>query len=119
MLGEFVESTGYNRVYAARVLRGRGLRVKLKPGVVLEGSARVHIKRPRRPEYGAEVQQVLKKVRGTMDYICGKRLAAVIPKVVPPKLVECGELEVSPEVQEKVLGVSAATIDRLLAEERR
>jgi hypothetical protein len=30
----------------------------------------------------------------------------------------CGELEASPEVREKLLRISAATIDRLLASER-
>lgn len=40
MLDDFVEATGYNRVYGAQVLRGHGKRVEVKPGVVLEGSAR-------------------------------------------------------------------------------
>lgn len=120
MLAEFVESTGYNRVYAARLLKRQGLRVQVKPGVVLEvvaGSGKGR-KRTRQPEYGGDVANVLRQVWETMDYICGKRLAAALPEVVG-RLVDWGELEVTPEVYEKLLRASAATIDRLLAPERR
>ena len=46
-LSEFVEATGYNRVYAARVLRGHGKRVEIRPGIVLEGSVRANRTRGR------------------------------------------------------------------------
>jgi len=118
MLGEFVASTGYNRVYAARLLRGYGARVEVKPGVFLEGAAGTRKRRVRRRKYGPDVTQVLKQVWETMDYICGKRLAAALPEVVA-RLVDWGELEVKPDVYEKLLQVSASTIDRLLAPERR
>ena len=114
MLGEFVASTGYNRVYAARLLRGYGARVEVKPGVFLEGAAGTRKRRVRPRKYGPDVTQVLKQVWETMDYICGKRLAAALPEVVP-RLVDWGELEVKPDVYEKLLQVSASTIDRLLA----
>lgn len=118
MLAEFVASTGYNRVYGARLLRGHGARVQARPGVLVEGSVRVRGERVRRREYGPEVLHVLVPVWETMDYICGKRLAAVLPEVVP-RLVEWGELEVEREVCEKLLRASASTLDRLLAPERR
>jgi len=116
MLAEFVASTGYNRVYGARLLRGHGARSQVKPGVLLEGCVK-RSKRVRRREYGPEVTKVLTRVWETMDYICGKRLAAALPEVVP-RLVEWGELEVVPEVYEKLLRASASTIDRLLEPER-
>lgn len=118
MLTEFIESTGYNRVYGARLLRLQGKRVLARPRVVAEGDVGTSCKRERRREYGPEVAQVLTRVWETMDYICGKRLAAVLPEVVP-RLVECGELDVEPGVYEKLVRASASTIDRLLAPQRR
>lgn len=120
ILDAFVEAAGYNRVYAAQVLRGHGKRVEVKPGVVLEG--RAGLKRPRRErarerEYGPEVLKALKKVWKCLDYLCGKRLTAALPEVVP-RLVSCGELKVSRKVGEKLMRISASTIDRLLAPER-
>src|SRR5207244_10264201 len=50
--------------------------------------------------------------------ICGKRMAAVLPEVIP-KLEQWGELDVTVDVREKLLRLSASTIDRLLAGERR
>jgi len=118
MLSEFVASTGYNRVYGARLLRGHGVLVRAGPGVLLEGAVGARRKRERRREYGPEVVRVLVPVWETMDYICGKRLAAVLPEVVP-RLVELGELQVGSEILEKLLRASASTIDRLLAPERK
>jgi hypothetical protein len=117
MLAEFVASTGYNRVYGARLLRGCGARVQVKPGVQLEGCVK-RSERERRREYGPEVTKVLTQVWETMDYICGKRLVAAVPEVVP-RLVELGELQARPEVLELLLRASASTIDRLLAPERK
>ena len=117
LLDEFVESTDYNRVYAARVLRGHGRRVELSPGVVLEGSIRTKRKRVRECEYGPDVLKGLKKVWKLMDYICGKRLVAALPEVVP-HLISKRKLKVSQEVRGKLMRIGASTIDRLLAPER-
>ena len=51
-----------------------------------------------------------------MDCICGKRLAAVLPETTAV-LERHGELETA--TREKLGAISAATIDRLLAAERR
>ena len=118
LLDEFVESTGYNRTYAARVLRGHGKRVEVKPGVVVEGSIRARKKRDRQREYGADVLKALKKVWEVMDCLCGKRLAPMLPEVVP-RLVSCGELKVRRAVRDKLMRLSASTIDRLLVDERK
>ncbi len=117
MLQEFVESTGYHRVYAAWLLRKHGARVGVGPGVAVEGAVGVRMERRGRREYGPEVAEVVKAVWEVMDYMCGKRLAAVLGEVAG-RLVEMGELEVEPEVLEQVRRVSAATIDRMLAGER-
>jgi len=118
MLDEFTQDTGYNRVYAARVLRGHGQRVEVRPGVIVEGSVRAKRPRTRDRQYGPDVVKALTKVWKVMDYVCGKRLAAVLPEVVA-RLVQCGELKVSRAVRDKLMGISASTIDRLLAPERK
>ena len=53
-----------------------------------------------------------------MDCICGKRLAAILKEVVP-RLERYREIRIEAEVREKLLSISPATIDRLLAGERR
>lgn len=119
ILDQLVEATGYNRSYAAGLLRNHGKRVEISPGVVLEGSARA--KRPLAPRksvYGPQEVKALKKVWKLMDYICGKRLAPSLPELVP-QLVRQGELKASKATAEKLAGMSAATIDRLLAPERK
>lgn len=118
LLTRFVEATGYNRVYAARLLRTHGARVAVRPGVIAEGSVRAKVTRPPRPkEYDAAVLKALKKVWRIADYICGKRLVAFIRETVPC-LVRTGELRISKKVQRKLMRISAASIDRLLAGER-
>ena len=119
ILTGFVQATGYNRVYASRLLRNHGKRVQLSPGVVLEGSVRTKAPPgPRKVIYGPEVLKALKKVWKVMDYICGKRLAPILPEVVA-LLVRRGELRISRAVQHKLVQISPATIDRLLEPERK
>ena len=51
-------------------------------------------------------------------WICGKRLAPALPRLVPALEAE-GALKLDEELREQLLRVSAATIDRRLAEARR
>lgn len=53
----------------------------------------------------------------TLNGPAGKRLAPFLPEIVQV-LERCGELQVEPQVRDKLLGISAATIDRALAPER-
>jgi len=53
-----------------------------------------------------------------MDYPCGKRLAPCMDWLVP-KLEVCGEIKIEGGVREKLLSISASTIDRLLKEEKK
>jgi hypothetical protein len=74
--------------------------------------------RPPRPRlYGPEVLGPLRVVWATLNGPAGKRLAPFMAEIVSA-LERCGELELSPEVRDKLLRISAATIDRLLAPER-
>ena len=47
------------------------------------------------------------------DRICGKRLKAALPHLVE-SMERHGHLALDPEVQRRLLGASAATLDRLL-----
>ena len=118
LLDRFVEATGYNRVYGARLLRNHGREVWVAPGAKLRGDARRKTgPRPRKVIYGPDVVVALKKIWALLDYIAAKRLAAALPEIVP-RLIELKELRVRKEVREKLMTVSAATIDRLLKSER-
>ena len=82
-LAVFVKATGYNRTYAARVLRRHGQRIW-----------------------------------ECLDYLCGKLMAGALPGALEA-LERHGELRLPPDVRERLLRMSAATIDRLLAPEKR
>jgi len=112
LLDELVALTGYNRWYAVGLLRGHG-----PPPGGQHGRAAVHPRR--RPRvYDAAVLAALRQVWIIMDCICGKRLAAVLPEMIAV-LERHGELELAPATRQKLCAISAASIDRLLAAERR
>lgn len=99
ILDEFCRNTGYNRKSAIRLLRHPP-----KDSGVGRG----------RPKgYGVEVAEPVVRMWEIAGCICSKRLGSLIPKLVPV-LERHGEMELSPEVREKVMGLSAASIDRLL-----
>jgi hypothetical protein len=53
-----------------------------------------------------------------LDYLCGKRLVAILPEIID-KLEQFNELPMERETKEKLLRMSAATADRILGPERR
>jgi hypothetical protein len=126
ILDSLVRLTEYNRSYAARVLRQRAHEVVLGTGRV--GGVKVTVvadqrsprkKKRRRPRvYGKEVLAPLQRVWVICDGICGKRLAPYLRKIVP-KLERLGELVLDDEVRRKLIGISPATVDRLLAPVRK
>jgi hypothetical protein len=63
--------------------------------------------------YDHDVFLALKRIWTIFDFICGKRLAPFMGEAVE-KLEKHKELEISPVVRQKLLKVSASTIDRLL-----
>jgi hypothetical protein len=105
MLDEYVALTGYSRHHASWVLRTWGKRTP----------PRLTRRRPRIYDY--KVFEALRKVWIVCDCICGKRLAPYLKEIVPV-LEAHNELEVDTETAEKLVRISAATIDRLLATER-
>jgi hypothetical protein len=106
ILDEFVKTTSYHRKHAIGVLNGRRAR---KQGP---------IRRPRRKVYGPDVTAGLVMLDDLFDHICSKLLRAAITTELP-HLYETRALCLSPECYQKLMTVSPATIDRLLAEHRR
>ena len=73
---------------------------------------------PRKASYGPEVLVTLVQVWEIFDYPCGQRLGPVLRQELE-RLRTARELNCSDEVAEKLARVSAKTIDRLLAREKR
>jgi hypothetical protein len=75
------------------------------------------IRRTRLRLYDEAVREALVVLWESSDRLCGKRLKAMIP-VLLTALQQHGHLLLEARVQQQVLSVSAATIDRLLAPAR-
>ena len=118
ILDEFVEVTGYQRKYAARLLRSQGKKVWVTPTTAVVGDSRVRSTRQRRKTYGLAVQQALVRMWKMLDYLCSKRLVAALPATLEA-LQRHKEWKAGAEVTEKLLAVSPATIDRILAPQRK
>jgi len=71
-----------------------------------------------RKHYDQNVLEALRRIWMILDFICGKRLVAIMPEVLR-RLEYFGELKVDARTRAKLLKISAATIDRLLSPERR
>jgi len=106
MLDELCALAGYNRSYAARLLRARA-----------RGPAPPKRARIRARTYGPELLVPLRKLWATLDRPCGKRLAAVMAATIEA-LERHGELELSQEQRRLLCSISPASLDRLLASER-
>ena len=82
ILGQFVELTGYARRYAARLLRQHGKKTRVGKTTII-GDVTKKPGRKRQPVYDGEVIEALRKIWMIMDCICGKRLKAALPDVIP------------------------------------
>jgi hypothetical protein len=118
IIGEYTQLTGYNRCYAAFLLRNHGRRMRVNDNTVLVGDCRKKVKRTRGKTYDDEVVRVLKKIWLIMGFICGKRLKPALKEVIPI-LERYKEIELDKTIREKLSKISAATIDRVLAPDRK
>lgn len=118
ILKEFVGVTGYNRRYAAWLLRSHGKKVRLGRRLIVVGDAGKKVKRRRPRLYGPEVAKVLIRLWVMLDYPSSRRLVAALPGAIAA-LERHGELELDEDVRAKLLSISPATVDRLLREEKR
>jgi len=102
ILDEFVAVTGYHRKHAIRVLNGPPAATAPSPP------------RGRLTLYGEAVRQALVVLWEASGRVCGKRLRALLP-VLLPALERHGHLALDAHVRDQVLAVSPATIDRMLS----
>lgn len=100
VLEEFVAATGYHKKSAIRVLNG--------PPAPTDRQ-----RRRRRSIYDDAVRVALIVLWEASDRICGKRLKALLP-ILLPALERNGHLNLQTEIRAKILAMSAASIDRLL-----
>lgn len=118
ILDDLVALTGYNRCYAVNLLRWDGKVIRAGRRVRLVGDLRKKAKRTRPRLYDETVLDGLKAIWAIMDCICGKRLAVILPEVIPI-LEKHQEIVLDTVTRKKLLQISAASIDRLLVAERR
>jgi len=101
ILDEFVAVTGYHRKHAIRALRTWQRD---------EGGTRP----PRKRIYDEAVREALIVMWEAADRICGKRLKAVLPELLAA-MERHGHVRLDSAVRTKLLAMSAASIDRVLA----
>ena len=106
ILDEFAALTGYHRKHAIRLLAGGGRR---------EEDAQVNDESvSRRCIYGVEVRDALIQLWEVADRVCSKRLRPMVP-ILLLALERHGRVVLDEATRAKLLTVSAASIDRLLA----
>jgi hypothetical protein len=102
ILDEFVKVTGFHRKHAIRVLRK------------IRGSPETAHPPPRSRLYDEAVETALIILWEAADRMCGKRLKEAIPVLVEA-MERYGHLSLDVEVRPRLLAMSAATMDRRLA----
>ena len=116
ILTQFCRSSGYNRAYAAMLLRAYR-RARLVGG----GGEAVRLAPTKRPTHGggrprlydAQLQRVLVNLWSRFGYLCGKRLAPILRRCIG-SIRRDRFLHPSPQLCACLAKISPATIDRLL-----
>jgi hypothetical protein len=103
ILDEFVKVTGYHRKHAIRIMSGKQVAGQQNPV-----GERTH---------QAAVDEALIVLWEAADRICGKRLKALLPTLVVA-MERHGHLRLDQTIRERLLSLSAATIDRRLQQVR-
>ena len=106
ILDELCAMTGWHRDHARRALRTAQRPTVVKPRAL------------RSPKYGPKVVAALILCWAVLGMPAGKRLAPMLPALVPI-LRKFGELQIDDDTAALLTGMSAATIDRRLAGERK
>lgn len=102
LIDEFCELCGYERKYAIKLLRGQRRKFGVKAS-----------KAGSKPKYGEDERAVLKPIWLAAEQPCGKRLKAALPLWLP--YYEAEHEDIEDGLRGRLLALSAATIDRLLA----
>ena len=103
ILDEFSAIAGFHRKHAMRVLRAGTTRAPTEEG------------RAGRRIYDDAVREALVVLWEASDRICGKRLKALTPTLAEA-MERHGHLRLGPEIRAALLAMSAATVDRSLAQ---
>jgi hypothetical protein len=120
ILNEFVMLTGYTRCYAAYVLKNYGVQRSIivngqRVTSIIGFGAAIKHHRKRKCLYDKPVEAILKRLWAISNGLCGKRLVVFIRDTIPI-LERFGELCLDTQVRSKLLNMSSATMDRLLAQ---
>lgn len=111
ILNEFCATTGYNRVYAATLLRTGPTR---EPGREASRHAPTKPRGGRPLTYGGDIKRIIEILWKRFDFLCGKRLVALI-RTSLPLLLPDASLRITDECAQALATISPATVDRLLA----
>jgi hypothetical protein len=106
LLDGFIATTGYQRKYAIALLH----QVKSE---LADNKNKLH----KNCQYDGAVQQILIAIWNAANRICSKRLTPFLPSLID-SLERHGHLSLPAQVKQKLLNISAATVDRLLKAER-
>jgi len=106
ILDGFIAATGYQRKYAISLLNRTD-----------NSKQKARKSKPRPPYYDQDVKNALEAIWQVANRICSKRLVPFIPELIKT-LEHHGHLSITTKVRQKLLSVSAATVDRLLKPER-
>lgn len=119
LLNEFCASTGYNRDYAATLLRTwreNHTTTTCKASGIRKDTPQAKGGRP--AVYGKDVLRILKVLWKRFDFLCGKRLVPLIRNTLP-FLREDLFLRASPGQLAALASISPASVDRILAAEKK
>ncbi len=106
ILSELCALTGWTRDHARRALRNAHSPPPPK------------LRKPRRPIYGEETIESLRKIWAIYGFLCGKRLAPFMREAIDV-LQRFDEITLSRHEKRQLLAMSAATIDRRLRADRK
>ncbi len=102
VLDDFCLTTSYDRKYAIKLLNKKGIQRKKRGG--------------RKVVYNQEVKDILYEIWIMSDQLCSKLLTPVIDLYL--ESYERNFRQIDGKLRQKILSISPATIDRLLASER-
>lgn len=100
LLGEMEQVTEMHRKSLIRLLGTAGLMRKPRA-------------KEREREYGAAVDDAIRVISESLDYVCAERLKPALPGMAR-HLGKVGEMCASPELIDQLTGVSIATVGRIL-----
>src|SRR5262245_33409819 len=103
ILDELCATTGWHRKHVVRALRRHGT----------AGPTESEERPSRKRTYDAITQDAVTALWEASDRVCGKRLVVMIPSLLPA-LERHGRLKLEAADRDRVVAISAATIDRLL-----